>query len=210
MHEEIKKLQKKVVDRACAWVEECGLESIDAEEFGEITDMIKDLSEARYYDAVADAMHVSDDPEEMSRMMERAGYDNWRYPTSGRFAPKGSGERMGYPVDYHMMPGYDGAMGYDGRGSESRSNGSYSDNGRMGYTDPSSRLANSYNEYQEYKRSYSSNKNADNRRKMEESADKHLDEIIETVKEIWSDVDQPLRVTMYNKLVKFINDDLNI
>lgn len=215
MHEKLKELEKKIVEGANAWVDKCGLEGIDCEELGEITDMLKDLSEARYYDSIVDAMGVPDEYEN-----ERMGYDNWRY-ASGRFAPKGRGTRSGYtapmvPKDLTEWPHE--VMGYDGRssdmrtiGTQSRSDGQYSTNGsnsRMGYPINSGQYGRYYDEYQNRKRSYSANQTADNRRAMEESADKHIDEVIETTKEIWRDVDKPMREKMREKLVDLINNDM--
>lgn len=210
MHEKIKELELAIVEGACTKMKECGFSKVSTEEMGEITDMLKDLSEARYYDSIVDAMGVPDEPE----MSERMGYDNWRY-ASGRFAPKGRGTRSGYvPMysdDYSM--GYsDGDMSYNG--SQSRSNGSSrpvnTSNRRMGYTEPTNRLGRSYDEYSQVKRSYQTNQTAENRRNLENKADKHLDEVIDTFREIWADVDQPMRVKMQNKLADFVNEELNV
>lgn len=216
MHKKIKELELGIVEGACAALKECGFSGMDAEELGEITDMLKDLSEARYYDAIADAMHVEDDPEAADRM----GYDRWRYASSGRFAPTGRGERMGYPVDGRMMPeGREdwatGAMGYEqdtARGQQSRSDGRNGSNGyngaRMGYSAAREPYMAAREDYERSRRAYTANKTADNRKAMEQSADRHLDEIIETTKEMWAEVDQPMRQKMRDKLVDFVNEDL--
>lgn len=108
MHEMIEKLSE------CAKCEfDKGIENIDTCEMKEAVDMLKDLSEAMYYRTLTVAMQESDTDEIMD-MFDRYGedrrfYDNYRYKTSGRFAPKGRGSympRRGYeePPYYHMMP----------------------------------------------------------------------------------------------------------
>lgn len=105
-----------------------GVEAVDAQEAGEVTDMIKDLAEAEkecweaaYYKSIVEAMKKADEP-------ERMGYDNWRY-SDGRFAPTGRGTRDGYTPVNHDWMGYTTTDGdrtpYDG-----------SMRTRMGYTDP--------------------------------------------------------------------------
>lgn len=108
MHEMIEKLSE------CAKCEfDKGVENIDTCEMKEAIDMLKDLSEAMYYRTLTVAMQESDTDEIMD-MFDRYGedrrfYDNYRYKTSGRFAPKGKGSympRRGYeePPYYHMTP----------------------------------------------------------------------------------------------------------
>lgn len=100
----------------CAKCEvEKGIEQLNTEEMGEVTDMIKDLCEAEYYARIAKAMEKSEEEDEAEekyirkmlkeenkdeykRMREEYGedegerrfYDNYRY-ADGRFAPKGRG-----------------------------------------------------------------------------------------------------------------------
>lgn len=112
---------------------EKGVECVNTKEFGEVVDMIKDLAEAEYKARISKAMEKAEDEEEaeekyMMRMLkdeykdeyskyrdmygedaDKRFYDNYRYKTSGRFAPKGRGSympRRGYeePPYYHMTP----------------------------------------------------------------------------------------------------------
>lgn len=112
---------------------EKGVECVNTKEFGEVVDMIKDLAEAEYKARISKAMEKAEDEEEaeekyMMRMLkdeykdeyskyrdmygedaDKRFYDNYRYKTSGRFAPKGRGSympRRGYdePPYYHMSP----------------------------------------------------------------------------------------------------------
>ena len=89
----------------------------------DVVDMIKDLNEASYYASIVKAMDEAkkEDEEEEKYMMkrfkeeygeedgEKRFYDEWRYKSTGRYAPKGRGTRVGRrgyvePPYYHMMP----------------------------------------------------------------------------------------------------------
>lgn len=89
----------------------------------DVVDMIKDLNEASYYASIVKAMDEAkkEDEEEEKYMLkrfkeeygeedgEKRFYDEWRYKSTGRYAPKGRGTRVGRrgyvePPYYHMMP----------------------------------------------------------------------------------------------------------
>lgn len=85
-----------------------GIECLDACEFGQVTDMIKDLSEALYYRTLVINMDRSS-TDEVMEMFDRYGdrryYDDYQYKTSGRYASKGHGSRRSYNEPYyHMIP----------------------------------------------------------------------------------------------------------
>ena len=104
MHCMIEKLSE------CAKEEfEKGIECVDTDEMGKVTDMLKDLAEAMYYRTLTNSMEESE-PEEVLAMFDRYGdrrfYDHYRY-ADGRFAPKGHGSyRRGYEEHpyWHMTP----------------------------------------------------------------------------------------------------------
>lgn len=99
-----------------------GIENVNTAEMGKATDMLKDAAEAEYYARIAKAMEEAEKEDEESQkymlkqLKEEYGeddgrryYDNYRYMTTGRFAPKGGGTympRRGYetPIEYHMTP----------------------------------------------------------------------------------------------------------
>lgn len=102
---------EKITECAKCELEEKGVEHINAKEFGEVTDMIKDLSEALYYRTITVAMDESDYGEEYDWKgaydeHERKGYRGQPRDSRGRYMSR---RRMGYtePPYYHMMPDYD-------------------------------------------------------------------------------------------------------
>ena len=115
-----------------------GVENVNTEEMGEAVDMIKDLCEAEYKAVIVKSMKKADEEEEeynkeLLRTLKaeygeeggRRYYDEYRYKTTGRYAPKGKGTyvgRRGYeePPYMHMYPERDMDREY----------------GRMYYTEP--------------------------------------------------------------------------
>lgn len=115
-----------------------GVENVNTEEMGEAVDMIKDLCEAECKAVIVKSMKKADEEEEeynkeLLRTLKaeygeeggRRYYDEYRYKTTGRYAPKGKGTyvgRRGYeePPYYHMYPERDMDREY----------------GRMYYTEP--------------------------------------------------------------------------
>ena len=113
------KLAEKMADCLKTKVEGMGIDNIEGaalEELGKWVDIIKDIA---CYDKdmrIIKAMDESEENEEKMKYIEeyedypeRRYYDNYRYKTSGRFAPKGKGSympRRGYdePPYYHMNP----------------------------------------------------------------------------------------------------------
>lgn len=165
-----------------------GLAPVNARELGEAVDMLKDLAEAKYYCSIVTAMEAEGNGGSM-------GYNNRRY-ASGRFAPAGRGTM-----------GYDGGMGYEG--------GSYGYdgqmNGQMGYQGDSGRQGGSnygmgYQRYQQARMGYTQSKTAPNKRAMDDAANEHLQDVMDSVRDIWRDADAGQRVQMKNALVGFVNE----
>lgn len=149
---------------------------------GDITDMIKDLAEAeekcmkkKYYEMCI-YMMMQEMKEEDHESDEKYGYDNWHYPSSGRFAPKGSGRKYGYSPDWDD----DGKMGYPM-------------NKMMDMRDMPSEYGRAYDEYKMAKRHYTESKsdtdNKEMNRKIEENGVKWL----ETMEEMLKDANPELR-----------------
>ena len=161
-----------------------GLAPVNARELGEAVDMLKDLAEAKYYCSIVTAMEAEGGGGSM-------GYNNRRY-ASGRFAPAGRGTM-----------GYDGTMGYEG--------GSYGYEGQMGYQGDSGRQGGSnygmgYQRYQQARMGYTQSKTAPNKRAMDDAANEHLQDVMDSVRDIWRDADAGQRVQMKNALVGFVNE----
>lgn len=133
-----------------------GIENVDTKEMGEVVDMIKDLNEAEYKAVIVKAMKEADEEEEeynkeLLRELKaeygedvgRRFYDEYRYKTTGRYAPKGRGTyvgRRGYeePPYWHRYPGDMTDMDYDS--VERMRDMDRLSHGRMYYTDMSGRM----------------------------------------------------------------------
>lgn len=134
-----------------------GIEEIDTEEFGKVTDIIKDLSEAMYYRTLTEAMKESEYGEDYDYMgaydeYERKGYRGQRRDSRGRYMSNRG--RRGYEMPMMMydedwdemerMRDMDrmsyGRMGYSSGGSSmggSSSSGMNSNSSSMGGSQPS-------------------------------------------------------------------------
>lgn len=126
-------LEKMAEYGKCMIEEGAGSGSVNLEDAKKIVEMVGELAEAEYHALIAKEMRKSNEEDEAEekyirkmlkdehkdeykRYMEEYGedgerrfYDNYRYKSSGRFAPKGRGSympRRGYeePPYYHMMP----------------------------------------------------------------------------------------------------------
>ena len=76
-----------------------GIEKVDTEEMGKVTDMIKDLAEAEYYAKISKAMDEAEYGEDYDYMgaydWTRKGYKGQPRDSRGRYMPKGM-RRKGY------------------------------------------------------------------------------------------------------------------
>lgn len=167
-------------------IESKGIDHITPEElcvYGQWVDIAKDLADFDKNMRVIEEM----DRENENDFMDRLGYDRYRY-ANGRFAPKGRGTRIGYqPYTYMQdddwMNEYLGQKKYDGE---------------------KSRYGESYDRYDESRRHYHDTKDADSKRRMDDSMKTYTDDVIHSIKEMWSDADSTLRQTMKADLTKMI------
>ena len=138
MHEMVEKL----TECAKSEMDKKGIEEIDTEEFGKVTDIIKDLSEAMYYRTLTEAMKEAEYGEDYDYRgaydeHERKGYRGQRRDSRGRYMSNRG--RRGYEIPMMMwdedwdemerMRDYDrgaGKMYYSGSGSS----GGSSNNGQ--------------------------------------------------------------------------------
>jgi len=121
----IHEMEEKLTEIALCEINK-GIECVNTAEMGAVIDMIKDLACAEKEAREAKEMEKEDEDEKkeneyfLKMLKEEYGdeegekrfYDNYRYKSSGRFAPKGKGSymprggRRGYeePPYYHMNP----------------------------------------------------------------------------------------------------------
>jgi hypothetical protein len=211
MHEMIEKLTK------CAEMElEKGIDKIDAEEMGEVTDMIKDLAEAEYYSKISKAMDEAEYGEDYDYMgaydeYERKGYRGQRRDSRGRYM-----SRRGYV--HYMMPEMDwddmeyqrdmdrpyGRMGYGGSGSSSGMSGGSSSSGSRGYSDggrgnSESRYDRARRGYEETKATHKDNSSESKQMKMK-SLEDYMKSLAEDVTEMVNDMSQEEKSLMKQKM----------
>lgn len=193
-----------------------GTDKVDTKEFGEVVDMIKDLSEAEknkwqscYYKSIVEAMENSEygedydwsgpDEDHMGyRRGGRMGYNRQR-DSRGRFAYGDRGGRMGYDQmmeDPRYMEYMDGRMGY--------SNGAYG-GGRRGQTqNMNSRYGYSHDEYMQKK----SSMHADDPESMKKRAkmiEDRMDDLYGMFKEEVQDMTPEEKQMWKAKLNRIIN-----
>lgn len=214
-YDDICELKKRLIKIVESELNTSSISSIDAKELGEVVDMIKDFAEAEkycqeacYYQSIVEAM---DDAKEEERRM---GYsprtrmrmvnkylwddDDYRMPN-----PEMSNMRMGYPR--RSDSSRDGSM------DRSRdSMGRFTSSGRSGYDgydeDRDDRYGRAYNEFRKARRHYTETKSMADKQVMDEHANEHLADSMQTLKEIWEASDPTLRKKMKADLQKFSND----
>ena len=190
-----------------------GAENVNTKEFGEVVDMIKDLSEAEknkmeacYYKTLIEAMEDSEygkDYDEEGPIWddERMGYPRMRdsrgrYTSSRRGYGQGRGSRRMYD-DMMEDPRYmEDRMGY--------SNGAYG-GGRRGQTmNQGSRYGYSHDEYMNKIKMHNSN-DPETMKKRAKMIDEHMDDMYEMFKEEVSDMTPEEKQMWKSKLNKIIN-----
>lgn len=189
MHELIEKvkcLEEKAVNiMSC---EKFCLDSPDgaemADEIKDYADALKNLYKAEYYKSAVKAMKES---EQEPRWGEKAGYDNWRYASTGEFAPKGHGTRYGYmPLD-NIEPPY------------LRSGYSMSQQGGSKYGE-------SYDRYQDARRHYHETKDPSAKMDMDNTSMEYVGHAIHTFRDMWKDADPAMKKKMKMDLSNLIGE----
>lgn len=199
-----------------------GIESIDAKELGEVVDMVKDIAEAEkyvqeacYYESIVKAMEESKEQEgkygyirTKKTMMPNPVYPDLRDDEYYRPEPLMNNMRMGYPR------GASSNNSNQGQSNQNRdSMGRYTSNSRSGYDDPmkemrdwDDRYGRAYNEFRKARRHYTETKNMSDKQEMDEHANEHLSDTMQSIREIWEMADPTLRKKMKADLQKFSND----
>lgn len=224
-YDELCDLKKDLIKIFASELHTKGVDDLDTKDCAEVADMIKDLAEAEkacveacYYETVIKAMEKADEEEEQEGRM---GYNAYRY-ANGRYAPKGRGTRRGYTPEMGMMNPYlygylydpdfaeeikKGRLGYQGEGGGNRSQSG----SRMGYDmdwDPEDdpRQSREYNEYKRAKRHYNETKSPEDKRKMDEHAMKHVNQAMDSFREMWKDADPNMRKRMKADLTTLVGE----
>ena len=208
IHEMIEKLTK------CAEMEfEKGVENINAEEMGEVTDMIKDLAEAEYYAKISKAMDESEYGEDYDYMgaydeHSRKGYRGQPRDSRGRYMSRRGYESRMMPEMYdysdmeHMrdMDRDYGKMYYtDGMNGSSRSGSSsgMSNGSSRGYSE--SRYDRARRGYEEAKATHKDNSPESKQQKMK-SLEEYMRELSDDVTSMLTDMSQEEKTMLKNKM----------
>ena len=209
MHiERMHKMIECLTEKALAELDK-GIENVDAKEMGEVVDMIKDLNEAEYKAVIVKSMKEADEEQkeydkELLRALKdeygeesgRRYYDEYRYKTTGRFAPKGKGSyvgRRGYeePPYYHSYPERDMDREY----------------GRMYYTEPTaseSGYDRAKRMYTETKEMHKNNTPEDKEHKMK-SLDSYTKELASDITGMVADMTAEEKNLLRNKLSNLVS-----
>lgn len=222
----IHEMVEKLTECAKSEMDKKGIEEIDTEEFGKVTDIIKDLSEAMYYRTLTEAMKEAEYGEDYDYMgaydeHERKGYRGQPRDSKGRYmSRRGYESRMMPDIDYDEMERMRdmdrpyGRMGYSGSsssggssmgGSQGQSSGMSS--GSMGSQGGSNSGSRGYSEsrydrarrgYEETKAMHNSGSAEDKQLTMRE-AEKMVNVIFDELEESLSDAPKEVKDMIKNK-----------
>lgn len=181
-----------------------GTDQVNTKEFGEVVDMIKDLTEAEknkaeacYYNTLVEAMDNAEYGEDYDEYgpMERRGYNRMGYNGRGY---RGS-YRRNYPMqDRRMQEDMYERMGYSngayGGGSRGSSN-SQSSNSRYGY---------SYDNYMRNRRNYSSTDPEDKQERMK-MMQEYSNDLVGSLSKVMEDVSPEEKQMLKNNLNKIMS-----
>lgn len=187
-YDDICELKKRLIKIVESELNTSNIGSIDTKELGEVVDMIKDLAEAEkncqeacYYESIVEAMEESDGEHDRygytkktrMRMQDMPYVRDWE--DYDYMEPRMKNMRMGYPRDR-----YDSEM--EGRDD---------------------RYGRAFNEFKKARRHYTETKSMTDKQMMEEHANEHLADSMQTLKEIWESSEPTLRKRMKEDLTKF-------
>ena len=195
-----------------------GTESVNTKEFGDVVDMIKDLTEAEknkaeacYYKTLVEAMEDSEYGEDYDEYgpIERKGYPRSR-DSRGRFTSRGS--RRNYPMRDEMWNDdrYDDYM----QGRMNYSNGAYgggsrgmSSGGRGSMTSGSSsgsRYGYSYDNYMKNRANYSTTDPEDKKERMK-MMEEYTKDLVTSFSDVLEDATPEGKNALKMKLAKVVN-----
>lgn len=177
-----------------------GIAVVKSNDVQNAADVIKDLAtamekiaECKYYMTVTEAMEDGDEA--------RYGYNNRRY-SNGHYAPKGKGSMSGYRPYLDQEPYIDAYL-HDPM--------SFEENMRMGYGhqmtgDGYSRNGSAYDNYRSAKRHYTETRSATDKEAMNKHANEHIDNAVDSLKDIWMDADPAMRSKLKTSVADLLSD----
>lgn len=204
------KFAKQIMECVKTKVEAMGIDNIEGQHLEELEKWTEIAKNIACYDKdynIVEAMEESENEDNMRAIEmyddypERRYYDNYRYKTSGRFAPKGKGSympRRGYdePPYYHMNPDM-----YREHDPEYWRDMDRKD-GKMYYTEPitmESRYDKAKRGYEESKMAHKENTPESKQAKMKD-LEMYLKELSEDVTQLLSDATPEERSMVKNKM----------
>ena len=183
-----------------------GTEQVNTKEFGEVVDMIKDLTEAEknkaeacYYNTLIDAMENADYGKDYDEYgpIERRGYrgrDNM-----GRYTSRRSYPMHDIMYDQRRDEYMQGRMGY--------SNGAYGGGSRgssSNYQPSNSRYGYSYDNYMRNRRNYSSTDPEDKQERMK-MMQEYSNDLVGSLSKVMEDVSPEEKQMLKNNLNKIMS-----
>ena len=204
------KFAKQIMECVKAKVEAMGIDNIEGQHLEELEKWTEIAKNIVCYDkdySIVEAMKEAENEDNMREIEmyedypERRYYDNYRYKTSGRFAPKGKGSympRRGYdePPYYHMNPDM-----YREHEPEYWRDIDRKD-GKMYYTEPvtmESRYDKAKRGYEESKMTHKENTPEHKQAKMKD-LEMYLKELSEDVTQLLTDATPEERSMVKNKM----------
>ena len=201
---------KQIMECVKTKVEAMGIDNIEGQHLGELEKWTEIAKNIVCYDKdynIVEAMKEAENEDNMRAIEmyedypERRYYDNYRYKTSGRFAPKGKGSYMpqrGYdePPYYHMNPDM-----YRDHTPEYYRDMDRKD-GKMYYTEPitmESRYDKAKRGYEESKMTHKDNTPESKQAKMKD-LEMYLKELSEDVTQLLADATPEERSMVKNKM----------
>lgn len=214
MHEKVEKLKselccveefkKDIFEKLKSWYSSNDPSCIDTNEFGDIADVVKDLSEAvkecweaMYYQVVIEAMLGN---ERSRKKMGEHADDRYGYPhypsvygypmMEPEMWARVASERFGYHDEAMHTGEGDVRTGYGANGMPMEDN----------------RFGNAYRAYRMSKRGYTETGDEHKRMEMGEHAQEHLTEVMATIRDMWNDVPPEVRRKMKVDLTALVNE----
>lgn len=222
------KFAKQIMECVKTKVEAMGIDNIEGQHLEELEKWTEIAKNIVCYDKdynIVEAMKEAENEDNMRAIEmyedypERRYYDNYRYKTSGRFAPKGKGSympRRGYeePPYYHMNPDMYREYTPEYYRDVDRENGRlyYTETGNM--NNVSNQNMRDYREgrsgmsrrgYMESKEQHKSNSQEDKQKKMLE-LEKYVDDLSNDVKEMIMDSTPEEKSMLKQKLMGMANN----